>query len=224
LPPLEPDFSYIDLLNTAWPNNDPDQLAEADDHLRGIKVSLKGSFPSLGQTAVTKTAAEINSLVTDTSADILTNKTIDNAAYTGTQTGFAGDILGQASTISGQGALATLNSVTSAEIDANAVGSSELAANSVGSSEIIANAVKNSELANASGTGSQLVTNGTTYTLPQGWYMVGAVASGNIQVNTSGGWKNISIDNGGMCFSDGTNTRLQYNGASSDTFYWRKLS
>jgi len=58
--PLEPTFNYIDDFNTAWPNNDPDQLAEADDHLRGIKAGTKGSFPNLGQEAVTASAADLN--------------------------------------------------------------------------------------------------------------------------------------------------------------------
>jgi len=70
--PLESDFSYIDLLNTNWPNDTPDQLAEADDHLRGIKTALQGSFPNLGQLAVTKTAAEINALINSNSPVINT--------------------------------------------------------------------------------------------------------------------------------------------------------
>lgn len=47
----------------------------------------------------------------------------------------------------GLGALATLNSVGAAQIDANAVGSSEIAADAVGSSEIAADAVGSSEIA-----------------------------------------------------------------------------
>jgi len=58
--PLEPTFNYIDDFNTAWPNNDPDQLAEADDHLRGIKTGTKGSFPNLGQAAFTGSAQDLN--------------------------------------------------------------------------------------------------------------------------------------------------------------------
>lgn len=59
---LEAKFEYIDDLSPIDPNNDPDKLNQADDHLRGIKSATKGSFPSLGQAAVTKTAEEINDL------------------------------------------------------------------------------------------------------------------------------------------------------------------
>lgn len=59
---LETGVVYIDDLVTTNPNNDPDTLAEADDHLRAIKTAVKGSFPNLGQAAVTGTAAELNTI------------------------------------------------------------------------------------------------------------------------------------------------------------------
>jgi len=63
---LEPVFNYIEDLNEANPNGDPDQVLQGDDHIRGVKKSVKGSFPNLGQEAVTKTAAEINDLASTT--------------------------------------------------------------------------------------------------------------------------------------------------------------
>lgn len=60
---LETTFNYIDDLNPANPNGDPDQVAQGDDHLRGIKNAVLGSFPNLGQAAVTATAAVLNETV-----------------------------------------------------------------------------------------------------------------------------------------------------------------
>ncbi len=53
-----------------------DNVSEGDDHLRLIKTCVQGSFPSLGATAVTKTASEINDLATLTGTETLTNKTL----------------------------------------------------------------------------------------------------------------------------------------------------
>ena len=50
---------YIEDLNTAWPLAG-DSRAEGDDHLRNIKVAIKGSFTSLGAAPVTATAAQLN--------------------------------------------------------------------------------------------------------------------------------------------------------------------
>lgn len=60
---LETSFNYIDDLNPANPNGDPDQVAQGDDHLRGIKNAVLGSFPNLGQAAVTATSAVLNETV-----------------------------------------------------------------------------------------------------------------------------------------------------------------
>jgi len=58
--PLEPIFNFIEDFNSAWPNKTPDQVEAANEHMQGIKKGVQGSFPNLGQLAVTKTAAEIN--------------------------------------------------------------------------------------------------------------------------------------------------------------------
>ena len=91
---LEPTFNFIDDLNPNNPNNSPDQVKEAANHLRGVKEAVTGSFPNLGQLAVNKTAADINDLVQPATTDTLTNKTIDSALYIGTQSGFNGNVTG----------------------------------------------------------------------------------------------------------------------------------
>ena len=50
--------SYIDSLNAANPAS-TDGLAQADDHLRLIKSTIKGTFPSLTG-AVTSNQADLN--------------------------------------------------------------------------------------------------------------------------------------------------------------------
>lgn len=72
---LETGVTYIEDLDETWPlgSDDPDTL---DNHDRNTKTAVKGSFPSLGAAAVTKTAAEINALITETGTETLTNKTL----------------------------------------------------------------------------------------------------------------------------------------------------
>ena len=70
---LEPTPTYIeDLVETNPNETDLDTLDEADNHLRWIKIAVKGSFPSLGAAAVTKTAAEINDLVDKSTVQTIT--------------------------------------------------------------------------------------------------------------------------------------------------------
>ena len=63
---LEGTVNYIDDLNEAWPIGNVDTLDESDNHHRITKAAVKGSFPNLGQAAVTLTAAQINTLQTST--------------------------------------------------------------------------------------------------------------------------------------------------------------
>jgi len=51
-------FNYIDSLNTANPAS-TDNVSEGDDHIRGIKTTLKNTFPNLDG-AVNATDTELN--------------------------------------------------------------------------------------------------------------------------------------------------------------------
>jgi len=53
-------FGFIDDLNAANPTA-TDNVSEGDDHLRGVKATLKSTFPNT-DAAITPTAAEINTL------------------------------------------------------------------------------------------------------------------------------------------------------------------
>ena len=55
--------SFISELNPSYPTG-AETKAEGDNHIRMFKAAVQGSFTSLGAAAVTKTAAELNS-VTD---------------------------------------------------------------------------------------------------------------------------------------------------------------
>lgn len=75
---LESSFNFIDDLDSSNPaaSDDP---SVGDDHIRGTKSAVKGSFTSLGSAAVTKTAAEINDLATLTGAETLSGpKTLED--------------------------------------------------------------------------------------------------------------------------------------------------
>jgi hypothetical protein len=69
---LETGVTYIEDLVDTNPVGATDYVDEGDDHIRNIKTAVQGSFPSLGATAVTSTAAELNILdgVTATTAEI----------------------------------------------------------------------------------------------------------------------------------------------------------
>lgn len=56
---LETSFNYINDLDDTNPAAG-DNVSEGDNHLRGIKQAVQGSFPNLGSAAVTSTAAELN--------------------------------------------------------------------------------------------------------------------------------------------------------------------
>ena len=56
---IDADFTYIDGLEIANPTTG-DPRSAGDDHLRGIKTAVKGSFPNIGAAAVTSTAAELS--------------------------------------------------------------------------------------------------------------------------------------------------------------------
>ncbi len=72
---LETGVTYIEDLNVANPEA-TDAIAEGDDHIRNIKTAVNGSFPNLGAAAVTKTAAQLNTLATLAGIEVLTNKTL----------------------------------------------------------------------------------------------------------------------------------------------------
>ena len=76
---LESGVTYIDDLVATNPVGATDNVDEGDDHIRNIKTAVQGSFPSLGNAAVTKTAAEINDLVEKT--DPVLNGTITGTAF-----------------------------------------------------------------------------------------------------------------------------------------------
>jgi hypothetical protein len=60
---LETAFDTIDDLNPSWPL-DGDLIEEGDNHIRGTKSAIKGSFPNLGSTPVERTAEELNAVLT----------------------------------------------------------------------------------------------------------------------------------------------------------------
>ena len=59
-------FNYIDSLNTSNPTS-TDNVSEGDDHIRGIKTTLKNTFPNING-AVSATDEDLNNGIVKTSA------------------------------------------------------------------------------------------------------------------------------------------------------------
>lgn len=80
---LESSFNFIDDLDSSNPTSGDDP-SEGDDHIRGVKNAVKGSFTSLGSEAVTATAAELNTMggITASTAEI---NQLDGATVTAAQ-------------------------------------------------------------------------------------------------------------------------------------------
>ena len=72
-------FNYIDSLNTANPTS-TDNVSEGDDHIRGIKTTLKNTFPNVNA-AVNATDEELN--VVDMSASSSTSGQLLTSTGTG---------------------------------------------------------------------------------------------------------------------------------------------
>ena len=89
-----------------------------------------------------------------------------------------------AGSITSQGALATLNSVAAAQIDADAVGQSEIAANAVGQSEIKTTYQEVSAIIPSLGS------NETYFTFSGGVYAIGH----HLRASTSGGTRTQGLD------------------------------
>ena len=81
-------FNYIDSLNTANPTS-TDNVSEGDDHIRGLKTTLKNTFPNISD-AVTATHTELN-YVDGVTSNIQTQ--IDNIDPLPSQTGHSGEYL-----------------------------------------------------------------------------------------------------------------------------------
>ncbi len=107
-------FNYIDSLNTANPTA-TDNVSEGDDHIRGIKTTLKNTFPNVNA-AVSPTDEELNYVDGVTSA-IQTQldakqATISSLTSTGAELNVvdmsaSGSTSGQLLTSNGTGSVAT---------------------------------------------------------------------------------------------------------------------
>jgi hypothetical protein len=80
---LESSFNFIDDLDSTNPASG-DNPNQGDDHLRGIKNAVQGSFPNLGSAAVTATAAELNLTdgLTKTTAELNNSAILTESALT----------------------------------------------------------------------------------------------------------------------------------------------
>lgn len=206
---LETSFNYIDDLVVTNPNSSPDTLAQADDHLRGIKKAVKGSFPNLGAAAVTKTAAEINDLVDKSTTQTITGaKTFNDFTGTGNLTGnVTGDVTGNViGNCSG-----TALSVTGTGV----IASTHIAANAIGLSEL---------KTNSTAYGSFTVAAGGNTIVPEGLFFWVADVFITQQIYTGSVWSvAIGSSPSGTVFSDGVNVRFNNATSGTATVRYRRL-
>ena len=144
-------FNYIDSLNTANPTA-TDNVSEGDDHIRGIKTTLKNTFPNVNG-AVTPTDEELNYVDGVTSA--IQTQIDGKQATLG-----AGDVSNtHLATDSVTADKIAAGAVGTSEIATDAVTATEIAAGAVGASEIASNAVSADEInVTGNGTAGQLLT------------------------------------------------------------------
>ena len=232
---LEPKFDFIDDLNQSNPDNTPDQVAQADDHMRGIKKSVKGSWPNLGQGAVTWTYQELNDLPTKTGAETFTNKIISAAQYLGVQLGFIGDIAGNATTATTAakaGAFTTDRTVTatgdvtgtSTSDDGNHALGLTIPDGSITEPKVADNAISFTSKIKRSTVHSQFTANGTLTSLGAGvWNLKNDSTSGGgvgqpLEIHLTTGSETAIIlvptQAGIQLVSDGTNVKYKDNGGS----------
>lgn len=117
-------FNYIDSLNTANPTA-TDNVSQGDDHLRGIKTTLKNTFPNVTG-AVNATQAELNLLdgVTATTAEL--NK-LDGVTATTAEINHTDGVTSNIQTqLDGKQATLGAGDITSTEIASGAVSADEL--------------------------------------------------------------------------------------------------
>ena len=110
-----------------------------------------------------------------------------------------------ATNITSQGALATLNSVDSAQIDTDAVGHDELDT-AIGS------------------TGTQNVATSATWTPSAGWYnfLITTTGTGVIYTRLSTNLCRFFF-NSALFYCDGSNMQFRENGTSAANIFWQKL-
>lgn len=77
--------TYIGQLSPTYPTGS-DAKSEGDSHLRLIKAALQASFPSLGNAAMTATAAQLNALASSSGLLSVGTSTTSNSIGTGSKT------------------------------------------------------------------------------------------------------------------------------------------
>lgn len=101
--------TYISQLDSTLPSA-TDLKSEGDDHLRLIKATLKAQFPSLGATAITTTAADLNAVTGASSTGAAIKVTTQTA--TDNTTNAASTAMVQAAILASSGISASLPAQT----------------------------------------------------------------------------------------------------------------
>jgi len=172
---------------------------------------------------------KIYDAATKSGTETLSDKTlpspaISDASFSGTQTGFVGNISGTASNITSQGALATKDTVSNADLDASSVAASNIQTDAVGFTDEIAGSTTSDDFT--------FSVSSITATIQKGIFIPGAITTPsntlvgdvNLQYFINGAWttvKTIPISSGlettgtklidiGIVVSEGISARWQW--------------
>lgn len=211
---------YINSLVVTNPDGATDPKSQGDDHIRGIKNTVKNTFPSItGPVTATQDELNITDGLTRTTAQL--NKTYFEG---GTDVALADGGTGSstasgARTNLGLKALAIKDTVASGDIDNAAVTGAKLASA----------AVSDAKINKITAYGSQSIGGGASWTIPAGLYtlvLTGNAGVAQLQIYTGSAWVGSSADAGGV-LSDGSNVRFFHSGLATDsafTVHYRKLA
>lgn len=219
--------SYIGQLNENYPTGS-DPKSELDNHHRVTKAALKGSFPNLGNAAMTATAAQLNALVSSSGLLSVGTSTTSNSIGTGsktftTQTGL-GFAAGQAVRIQDNASLSnymlgTISSYTTA------TGSLVVTVSSVAGSGTIADwsislyalnppmnrrAVTGTDTVVATDWGGLIDITSGTFT--ESWTNAGGLGAGFWCIVRNSGTGDVTHDFSGSETCDGLTSFVQYPG------------
>lgn len=240
---------YIDSLVSTNPVGATDPKSEGDDHIRGIKNTLKLSFPNITG-PVTATQAELNALdgITSTVAEL---NILDGVTSTAAELNILDGATATAAEINALDAdqVATTPTVAAGDsfiMDDADVGTVKVDIDNVdtymaASTKTLTNKSINSAsntITNLSAStiaftfatgGSWTISTAGTQVIPAGLYMCTQTSGAgplSVDVNQAATWRVGSIKgwSGGLLLSDGTNVRLVGDGIGSSTVYYIELA
>lgn len=220
---------YIDSLVVTNPDGAVDYKSEGDDHIRGIKNTIKNTFPNITG-PVTATQGELNKLDGATASTTELNYVTGVTSSIQTQLN-AKAAKGANSDITSLSGLTTALSIgqggsgatTAAGARSNFGLGSLAVKNTVANADIDNDAITQAKVIKTSAYSTQAITASGTWTPSAGIYIISVGGSANLEMYSGSAWVGSGAFTAGVLITDGGNYRLKDNGSGS-TAYYRALS